>query len=76
MERILLAFGGVGWVPALFLLLYHVGVDVWMSQPAFVLSNLAVGVAASVGLLWVAGRRPAWLEGSALRDLERELGDL
>lgn len=43
-ERILLAIGGVGWVPVMFLMLYNAGLDVWSIQPSHVLANLGVGI--------------------------------
>jgi hypothetical protein len=79
-ERILLAVGGVGWVPIIFLLAHHAGLDVWETQPWKVLANLGVGLAISIGLLWASVRYPAWLErtaqGKNLRDIERDLNDV
>lgn len=79
-ERILLAIGGIGWVPALFVLAYYAGWDVWAIRPGHVIANLGVGLAISSGLLWASVRYPAWLERSAqgkhFAEMERDLGDL
>lgn len=79
-ERILTVIGGMAWVPALFLLLYYAGLDVWMSKPGVVIANLTLGVAASAALLWSSWRHPEWFERTAqhrhLAEIERELFEL
>jgi hypothetical protein len=79
-ERLLLAVGGVGWVPITFLIAHHAGMDIWATRPSNVLANLGVGLAISITLLWASARYPAWLERSAqgkhLADIERDLDEM
>ncbi|UYC10716.1 hypothetical protein [Xanthomonas sp. CFBP 8445] len=79
-DRVLFACGGVMWVPALGLLLYAAGVDLWALRPAVVLANLLAGLAVSVVLVAASLRWPAWFERSAqhrrLAEIERDLCDL
>ncbi len=79
-ERFLLALGGVGWVPVMFLLLHKAGLDIWLLQPAHVLLNLAVGLVISAGMLWASFRYPAWFQRTAqgrhLAEIEHDLAEL
>lgn len=79
-ERILLAIGGVIWVPIMLLLLHEVGFDAWLASPANVLANLGAGLLISIVLLWVFARYPAWFERTAqgrhFAALEQDLADL
>ncbi len=56
----------LAWLPMLIVAAeWGLGVDVVaVASPAWVASNLALGVAVLAGGLWVAHRRPEWVEAS------------
>lgn len=78
-EQVLLVFGAVGWVPLLFIAANAVGFDAWRVHPAYVLANLAVGVALASCVVAAIRWRPAWFEHSAMggrwRAIERDLAE-
>lgn len=79
-ERWLMAGGFFVWAPFVFLVLAASGLDVWQVRPLVVLSNLAIAVALSAGMLWASYRFRSWFErdasGRSLRQAESELSEL
>lgn len=79
-ERVLLPVGMVAWVPMLFVLLRHFGLDVWLDRPAVVWWNLAAGVVLALLCVWLMKRYPDFFDreavGGSLRRAEDELAGI
>jgi len=79
-ERWLMAGGFFVWAPLAFLLLARYGLDLWLSRPGVVLSNLGFALLLSMAVLWASYRFRGWFErdasGRSLRAAEAELREL
>ncbi len=76
-ERVLLVAGMLAWVPILFALAAHAGMDLWPSRPGVVLSNLGVGLALAALVAWLTRRyRDAFERDAVGRSLAQAEADL
>lgn len=79
-EAVLWLAGAVMWVPILMIALRAIGIDAWTIHPAYVLWNLAIGLALALAAAWVMWRRPAWFAKLAmdgkLREVDRQLAEI
>jgi hypothetical protein len=80
-ERILWIAGAIAWVP-LMMMAVRAGLrlDVWAINPAYVLWNLAAGVAIAVAFALGMWLRPAWFARMAMdgpmREVEQQLAEI